>query len=131
MSRTDLIADCFTIIRNGLNVQKEEVVIPYSKVMLRIAEILKEEGYIENVKELEAPGFKTLKIYLRYDRKKSVIHGLKKISRGGRRRYVGKDTMPRVLRGYGVAIVSTSKGIMTDPQARRLGVGGEVIGYVW
>ena len=131
MSRTDSIADSFTMIRNALQLRKEEVVIPYSRIMSRITEILKEEKYIENVKELDTPGYKKLKVYLRYDRKKSVINGLKKVSRPGRRYYVGKDTMPRVLCGYGIAIISTSKGVMVEREARKLGIGGEVIGYVW
>jgi len=131
MSRTDLIADAFTIVRNGLMVKKDEVVIPYSRSLLRIMEILKGAGYIENVMEMETPSYKTIKVYLKYNKKKSVINGIKKVSRPGRRHYVGKDTMPRVLRGYGLAIVSTSSGIMTDSEARSQGVGGEVIGYVW
>ncbi len=131
MSRTDLIADAFTIVRNAILTHREEVVIPYSKPLMKIMSIIKEEGYIENVKELDNPNYKTIKVYLKYNKKKNAISGLKKISRPGRRHYVGKDNLPRVYRGYGVAIISTSQGIVTDKEARNLGLGGEVIGCVW
>jgi len=132
MSRTDLIADAFTIIRNAARVKKEEVLIPYSKLLVKIMEILKREGYIENFKELDMPGrFKMIKVYLKYEGKKSVINDIQRVSKPGRRIYVDKKNIPRVLQGYGIAIISTSSGILTDKEARKLGVGGEYIGYVW
>ena len=132
MSRTDLIADAFTIIRNAARVKKEEVLIPYSKLLVKIMEILKREGYIENFKELDIPGrFKMIKVYLKYEGKKSVINDIQRVSKPGRRIYVDKKNIPRVLQGYGIAIISTSSGILTDKEARKLGVGGEYIGYVW
>lgn len=131
MSRTDLIADAFTMVRNAIQVRKDEVVIPYSRPLIRIMDIMKEAGYIENMKEMDNPNYKTIKVYLKYEKRKSAISGLKKVSRPGRRYYVARDKLPRVFRGYGLAIVSTSKGIVTDSEARKLGIGGEVIGYVW
>ena len=132
MSRTDLIADAFTIIRNAARVKKEEVLIPYSKLLVKIMEILKREGYIENFKELDIPGrFKMIKVYLKYEGKKSVINDIQRVSKPGRRIYVDKKNIPRVLQGYGIAIISTSSGVLTDKEARKLGVGGEYIGYVW
>ena len=132
MSRTDLIADAFTIIRNAARVKKEEVLIPYSKLLVKIMEILKREGYIENFKELDMPGrFKMIKVYLKYEGKKSVINDIQRVSKPGRRIYVEKKNIPHILQGYGIAIISTSSGILTDKEARKLGVGGEYIGYVW
>ena len=132
MSRTDLIADAFTTIRNAVRVKKEETLIPYSKLLLKIMEILKREGYIENFKELDIPGrFKMIKVYLKYQGKKSVINDIQRVSKPGRRIYVDKKSIPRVFQGYGVAIISTSCGVLTDKEARKLGVGGEYIGYVW
>ena len=132
MSRTDLIADAFTIIRNAARVKKEEALIPYLKLLVMIMEILKREGYIENFKELDMPGrFKMIKVYLKYEGKKSVINDIQRVSKPGRRIYVDKKNIPRVLQGYGIAIISTSSGILTDKEARKLGVGGEYIGYVW
>ena len=132
MSRTDLIADAFTIIRNAARVKKEEALIPYSKLLVKIMEILKREGYIENFKELDIPGrFKMIKVYLKYEGKKSVINDIQRVSKPARRIYVDKKNIPRVLQGYGIAIISTSSGVLTDKEARKLGVGGEYIGYVW
>ncbi len=132
MSRTDLIADAFTIIRNAAKAKKEEALIPYSKLLIKIMEILKRESYIENFKELDIPGrFKMIKVYLKYQGKKSVINDIQKVSKPGRRIYVDKKNIPHILQGYGVAILSTSSGILTDKEARKLGVGGEYIGYVW
>ncbi len=132
MSRTDLIADAFTIIRNATRAKKEEALIPYSKLLVKIMEILKREGYIENFKELDIPGrFKMIKVYLKYEGKKSVINDIQRVSKPGRRIYVEKKNIPHILQGYGIAIISTSSGILTDKEARKLGVGGEYIGYVW
>lgn len=131
MSRTDLVADAFTMIRNAVMVKKEEVLIPYSKVLFKIVEILKREGYIENFREIEAPTPKMIKLYLKYEGKKGVINDIRRVSKPGRRIYTKKKNIPSVVQGYGIAIISTSQGILTDKEARKLGVGGEVIGYVW
>jgi len=102
------------------------------RICFRIMEILKREGYIENFKELDIPGrFKMIKVYLKYEGKKSVINDIQRVSKPGRRIYVDKKNIPRVLQGYGIAIISTSSGVLTDKEARKLGVGGEYIGYVW
>ena len=131
MSRTDLIADAFSMIRNAIKARKEDVLIPYSKLLVKISEILKDEGYLENFKEIETPSYKLIKVYLKYKKKKNVIMEIKKVSRPGRRRYVDKDNIPRICKGYGIAIISTSQGIFTDKEARKVGVGGEVLGYIW
>ena len=119
MSRTDLVADALTIIRNAYMVKKDEVSIPYSKVLSGIAKIFKEEGYIDNFKEIDLKSIKRIKIYLKYEGKKSAIKVIKKISRPGRRVYVDKKRIPHVCAGYGNAILSTSKGIISDKEARR------------
>ncbi len=131
MSKTDLISDAFTMIRNASGAGKEEALVPYSNVLFKVCEILKEQGYIANFKKTEAENFSQIKIYLKYEGKKSVINQLKKVSRPSRRVYKKKDEIPSVLRGYGVAIISTSEGILTDSQARDKRLGGEVIGMVW
>lgn len=131
MSRTDLIADSLTIIRNACMVSHDEALIPYSKALIGILGILKDEGYIDNFKELDAEAIKRIKVYLKYENKKTVITKIKKISKPGRRIYVEKAKIPYVCSGYGVAVISTSKGIVSDKKARSLGVGGEVLCYVW
>lgn len=131
MSRTDLISDSFTVIRNGIKVKKEDVVIPYSNNLLKICEILKREGYIDNFKEIELDNFKKIKVYLKYERKKSVLSQIRKISTPGRRIYVKREKIPVILRGYGLAIISTSQGILTNKEAKAKGVGGEYIGTIW
>ncbi|MFO8053043.1 MAG: 30S ribosomal protein S8 [Candidatus Omnitrophota bacterium] len=131
MSRTDLIADAFTIIRNATKVKKQEVFIPYSNSLSKICEILKEHEYIANFKEAETKNFKQIKIYLKYDGKKSVITQIKKASRPSRRIYKKKDENLSVLGGYGLAIISTSRGILTGNQAKKESLGGEVVGMVW
>jgi small subunit ribosomal protein S8 len=131
MSRTDLISDAFTIIRNASRAKKEETYIPYSNSLLRICEILKQEGYLENFKDIDLEGYKQIKVYLKYEGKKSVINQIKKVSTPGRRVYAKRDAIPLVLRGYGIALVSTSSGILTDKEAKAKGVGGEVIGMIW
>ena len=128
---TDPIADLFTRIRNGLMVRHPRVDIPGSKMKKRIMEILKEEGYIKNFRHYEDGGQGIIRVYLKYQKGESVIRGIKRISKPGRRHYVGRDTVPRVLNGLGLVIVSTSSGIFTDQQCREKGVGGEVIGHVW
>lgn len=130
MSRSDLIADVFTMIRNAVAVKKENVDVPASNILKSILEILKKENYIENFKFLEDKKQGTLRIYLKYIGNKSAIRDIKRISRPGLRLYVRHKKVPRVLRGRGLAIVSTSKGLKTDTEARELGLGGEIIGYV-
>lgn len=131
MSRTDLISDVFTIIRNAACVFKEDAYVPYSKVILRICSILKDEGYIEDFKEVDLENFKKIKVYLKYEGNKSVIKKLQKVSKSGRRVYIKRKDIVPVLSGYGVAIISTSSGIYTDKQAKEKGLGGEFIGTVW
>ena len=131
MSRTDLVADALTIIRNASRSGKEDAIIPYSNALGDIMKILKEEGYIDNFKVLDAENVRSIKVYLRYKRKKSAITQLKRVSRSGRRVYVDKKSIPNVLSGYGRAIISTSKGVVSNVKAKEMGIGGEVICYVW
>ena len=131
MSRTDLIADTFTMIRNALMAKKENLDVPASKITRSIVDILKRESYIENYKLVEDRKQGILRIYLKYSGGKSAIRNIKRVSRPGLRVYVKQDKVPSVLRGRGIAIVTTSKGILTDKEAKEQGVGGEVIGYVW
>jgi small subunit ribosomal protein S8 len=127
MSMTDPIADFLTRIRNGQSSGKPEVNVPTSKVKLAIAQVLKDEGYIEDFSAQVRDGKPTLAVQLKYFQGRPVIDRLERISRPGLRVYRGKDDLPAVLGGLGVAIVSTSKGVMTDKQARASGHGGEVI----
>lgn len=132
MSMTDPIADMLTRIRNANTVYRDKVDVPGSKIKRAIAEILKNEGYIHDYKWTDDDKQGMLRLYLRYgDKKQRVITGLKRISKPGLRVYVGKDEIPRVLGGLGIAILSTPKGVLSDRQARAEGVGGEVICYVW
>ena len=129
---TDPIADMLTRIRNAINVKHETVSIPASNEKRAIAKILLEEGYIVAYDEKEDEGKKNIVVTLKYDETgDSIIQGLKRISKPGLRIYAQKDKLPRVLSGLGIAIVSTNKGIVTDKVARKLGVGGEVLAYVW
>jgi small subunit ribosomal protein S8 len=130
MSMSDPIADMLTRIRNAQGVQKTTVVMPSSKVKVAIANVLKDEGYIEDYAVSQADGKSELKIGLKYYAGRPVIERLERISRPGLRIYKGKDDIPQVMNGLGVAIVSTPKGVMTDRKARATGVGGEVICYV-
>lgn len=132
MVTTDPIADMLTRIRNANDAYHEKVDMPASKMKAAVLEILKNEGFIRNYEQLEVENHATLRAVLKYgsDRQK-VIKGLKKISKPGLRVYVKKDELPRVLGGLGIAIISTPKGIMTDKAARREGLGGEVLAYVW
>jgi len=111
--------------------KKENADIPASKTVNKIFQILKEEGYIDNLKRIEDKKQGVLRIYLKYIRGKSAIRNLSRVSRPGLRAYVKKESIPHVLRGRGIAIVTTSKGIMTDNQARLANLGGEVIAYIW
>lgn len=131
MSRTDLIADAFTIIRNAARVGKEDAFIPHSNVLAKICQILKDNEYIINFKEAETKSFKQIKVYLKYDGKKSSISQLKRVSRPSRRIYKKKDEIPSVLGGYGLAIISTSKGILTGKAAKKESLGGEIVGMIW
>lgn len=132
MSMTDPIADFLTRIRNGIMARKVEIDCPKSKIKLKLAEILKEEGFVDAVSKSEDSVQGSIAVTLRYDnRHNSAITGIKRISKPGQRRYVGATNVPRVRNGLGVAIISTSQGLMTDRKARELGVGGEVLCEVW
>lgn len=131
MSRTDLIADVFTMVRNAIMVKKETVDVPASKAVKSILEILKREDYIDTFKLIEDKKQGVLRVYLKYTDLKPAIRNVKRISRPGLRIYVAKDKIPWVLRGKGLAIISTSKGMITDKEARAQGLGGEVIAYIW
>ena len=131
MYLTDPIADMLTRIRNVNAVMHEKVDVPHSTLKERLSEILKEEGYIANYKVVTDGNKKSIRVYLKYDGKDRVIKGIKRISKPGRRVYSSVEDMPRVLSGLGIAIVSTSKGIVTDRVARRENVGGEILAFVW
>lgn len=131
MVMTDPVADMLTRIRNANIVRAKTVEIPASNTKKAVAEILKREGYIEEYELHEGNYQGVIKIYLKYNGKERVISGLKKISKPGLRVYVDKTEIPRVLGGLGVAVISTSRGIMTDKAARKEGIGGEVLCYIW
>ena len=130
---TDPIADFLARIRNSITARKSTVEVPSSKMKKRIAEILEEEGYIRDWRTgKDERGHETLKLTLKYNSdKENQIRGLKRVSRPGRRQYVGKREVPKVLAGIGVAILTTSRGVMTGEQARQAGVGGEVLCHIW
>ncbi|MEW5898193.1 MAG: 30S ribosomal protein S8 [Bacillota bacterium] len=129
---TDPIADFLTRIRNANTVYHEKVEVPASRMKRAIASILKEEGFIRDYEYVEDGKQGILRLYLKYGpNKKRVITGIKRISKPGLRIYARKDEVPRVLGGLGIAIISTPRGVMSDKKARRLGLGGEVICYVW
>ena len=133
MTMSDPIADMLTRIRNANTAKHDTVDVPASKMKLAIANILLEEGYIKKYEIIEDGGFQTIRISLKYNNNKSerIISGIKKISKPGLRIYAGKEDMPKVLGGLGIAIVSTNQGVITDKKARELGVGGEVLAFVW
>ena len=132
MFTNDPIADMLTRVRNANMSKHESVLVPESKTKTAIAQILKEEGFIVDYKSVKADGVNMLEITLKYGPNgEKVIQGLKRISKPGLRIYANADQLPRVLNGLGIAIVSTSKGIVTDKNARKLNLGGEVIAYVW
>ena len=132
MSMTDPIADMLTRIRNACMAGHRKVDIPSSKMKREIARILKERGFIHNYAYVDDNRQGYLRLYLKYSgENESAILGLRRVSRPGLRRYVGKDEIPRVLNGLGVAVLSTSRGILTDDEARKAGVGGEVICSIW
>ena len=128
---TDPIADLFTRIRNGLMVGHLRIDVPGSKMKARIVEILLEEGYIKSFRIYQDNLQGIIRVYLKYQNDQPVIRGIKRISKPGRRNYVKRDKIPRVLNGLGLAILSTSSGVMTDHECREKGVGGEVLGHVW
>ncbi len=130
--RSDPIADFLTRIRNASRAEHEKVDIPSSKLKLRMAEILKDEGFIKNFRVIEDNKQGTLRVYLKYGSgNEKIISGIVRVSKPGRRVYVTKDRIPSILGGMGVAILSTSHGVMTDRQVRKQHLGGEVLAYVW
>lgn len=132
MALTSSIGNVLTIIRNGCRAHHESVDVPSSNMAKAVVEVLKQEGFIENYRYSDDGKQGTLRIYLRYlNNKEPVISNVKLISKPGLKVYVTRQTIPSVLRGRGTAIISTSKGIITDKQAKELGIGGEVICYVW
>jgi len=130
MSMSDPIADMFTRIRNAQRVDKQTVAMPSSKLKVAIATVLKDEGYIDGFQVRENSGRPELEVQLKYYAGRPVIERLERVSRPGLRVYKGRNDLPQVLNGLGVAIVTTPKGVMTDRRARQTGIGGEVIGYV-
>ncbi|MGI6754675.1 MAG: 30S ribosomal protein S8 [Atopobiaceae bacterium] len=132
MKVTDPIADMLTRIRNGNTVNKDQVSMPSSKVLVEVARVITEEGYLESYSVEDTEPQKTLHITLKYGPKHAkIIRGIKRVSKPGLRVYAKAEDLPRVLDGLGTAVISTSKGMMCDRDARKLGIGGEVICYVW
>lgn len=132
MQITDPIADMLTRVRNASSAKHETVDIPASRMKKSISEILLEEGYIKNVQYLDDGGQGVIRITLKYGtNREKAITGLRRVSKPGLRVYAAAEKLPKVLRGLGIAVVSTSKGVMTDKKARKLNVGGEVLAFVW
>jgi len=132
MSLTDPVADFLTRIRNAITAKHQKVDVPASKLKMELARILKEEGYIANYKATEEQGHKLVRVYLKYGPdEEATISNLERVSRPGCRVYVGRNEIPRVLGGMGINILTTPKGVMTGRQARKEGVGGEVLCEVW
>ncbi|MCR4740207.1 MAG: 30S ribosomal protein S8 [Lachnospiraceae bacterium] len=133
MTTSDPIADMLTRIRNANTAKHDTVDVPSSKMKLAIAEILYNEGYIKKYELVDNGSFKDIHITLKYgeDKNEKIISGLKRISKPGLRVYAGKDELPKVLGGLGIAIISTNNGVITDKEARKAGVGGEVLCFVW
>ena len=133
MTMSDPIADMLTRIRNANSAKHDTVDVSSSKMKLAIAKILLDEGYIKSYELLDNGNFKDIHITLKYgaDKNEKIITGLKRISKPGLRVYAGKDELPKVLGGLGVAIISTNQGVITDKEARKLNVGGEVLAFVW
>lgn len=132
MSRTDFIGDFLTVIRNAARAGKDKVTLPASNISIRIAELLKDEGFINQVKVFEEGKKRFVRIHLKYMAgNKAAIQGMRRISTPGCRRYVGFDEIPKVQGGLGIAIVSTSRGVMADRQAREIKMGGELLCTVW
>ncbi len=133
MAMSDPIADMLTRIRNANTAKHDTVDIPSSKMKLAIADILVDEGYIKKYDLVDEGNFKTIRVTLKYgaDKNDKIISGIKRISKPGLRVYAGKEDLPKVLGGLGIAIISTNQGVITDKKARELQVGGEVLAYVW
>ena len=133
MTMSDPIADMLTRIRNANTAKHDTVDVPASKIKVAIADILVKEGYVVKYEIVEDGNFKNIRITLKYgaDKNEKIITGLKRISKPGLRIYAGKDELPRVLGGLGIAILSTNQGVITDKEARKLQVGGEVLAFVW
>ena len=133
MTMSDPIADMLTRIRNANTAKHDTVDVPASKIKVAIADILVKEGYVSKYEIVEDGNFKNIRITLKYgaDKNEKIITGLKRISKPGLRIYAGKDELPRVLGGLGIAILSTNQGVITDKEARKLQVGGEVLAFVW
>ena len=131
MSLSDPISNLLTTIRNGIQANKLTVDIPASKLNGRILEIFKEDGYIEDCRLMKDSVQGSYKVYLKYENKVPVIIGLKRVSKPGLRVYVNKDKIPRVLNGMGTAVISSSKGVISDRIARKMNVGGEILCYIW
>lgn len=128
---TDPIADLFTRIRNSVNAKHDKIEVPGSVLKVRVAELLKEEGFIKNFRMIKDNKQGVLRIYLKYVNDEPVIRGVKRVSKPGRRVYVKHEKIPKVLNGLGIAIISTSTGVWSDKACKEKGVGGEVLGYVW
>lgn len=131
MNVTDPIADMLTRIRNANTERHTTVDIPFSKMKKQIADILVNEGFVKSIDVLEDNSFKTIRMTLKYEGKTRVLQGLKRISKPGLRIYANVEQLPRVLNGLGIAVISTSKGLMTDREARKQNVAGEVLAYIW
>ncbi|MCI8746822.1 MAG: 30S ribosomal protein S8 [Lachnospiraceae bacterium] len=133
MMTSDPIADMLTRIRNANTAKHDTVDVPASKMKISIAEILLKEGYIKKFDMVDVDGIKMIHITLKYgaDKNDKIISGLKRISKPGLRIYAGKEELPKVLGGLGIAIISTNKGVMTDKEARKANVGGEVLAFIW
>ena len=131
MVMTDPVADCLTRIRNACRARQKRVDIPASKIKVEIARILLENHYIQNYKVLDDGKQGVLRVYLKYHDDRPVLHGIERVSRPGLRVYRKRDGLPRIRGGIGTAIVSTSKGLLTDREAREAGIGGEVVARVW
>ena len=132
MTVTDPVADLLTRIRNASSAKHDFVEVPASKLNMEIVRILQGEGFIKNFEQIRDRQFPTLKVVLKYGPKQEqILSNLKRVSKPGLRVYARRDKVPRVLRGLGVAIISTSRGVMTDREARKQGIGGEVLCYVW
>ena len=133
MTMSDPIADMLTRIRNANTAKHDTVDVPASKMKLAIADILVDEGYIAKYDLIDEGNFKTMRITLKYGATKNdkIISGIKRISKPGLRIYANKEDLPKVLGGLGIAIISTNQGVITDKEARKLGVGGEVLAYIW
>ena len=131
MSQSDPVSNSLTILRNGVQAQKVTVDIPASKLIAGVLEIFKQDGYIEDFRLMKDNVQGSYKVYLKYEKKKPAIMGIKRISKPGLRVYAAKDRIPRVLNGLGTAVISTSKGLVTDREARQQNIGGEILCHIW